>query len=809
MVDSPVPPVPKQIEAQAQALTARLASVARAAVADSLKNGAILSVPDLVNTLKSLEESLPPALVAAIDDELPVIAARAIEGAQSEIADAREASGKQFPSVAAPKATDYNYLGWAATAAAALVGALTKAATAAGPDQPAADQLKIAKSAVDQAAADAEAHIGPMADTAAARGFNDARESTFNVNDDIVSKLKFMAVEDSKTSEMCQHLDGAEFSLRSSKIIRPPLHPGCRSHLAAVMGVTRKKGATQKEIDRQNWAIFRRLERESKAQAEGRSMEHLEVRFAPGMADGAAGTFTGYAATWGELDRHGTAFAPGAFFSSLSEHRSRNSRLPMLWNHSPDQVVGSWDSIEEDANGLKVRGRLVLNTRAGAEAYSLLKAGALNGLSVGFRRLRDQARPGGGRTITAADLAEISLVGIPSNSSARITEVRAAPNAAPGAAHAPDCHPHKNHRKEGAMPDTHTPAPAAADDNTAAAVAALNLRLDKLEARAARTGMGAGDAHDATGELEKRAFVNFVRRGAERIGADEIRSLKLSDDTAGGYLAPPEFSTEMIKNLVQFSPIRQLARVGNTSAQAVLLPKRVGNLTAQWVGETDERPATGPTYGQGRFQVAEGAAYVDISNQMLEDSAIDIAAELSADLAEEFGRLEGAAFINGSGALQPAGLMTNPDISYTPTDAASAVTADSIIQIFHDLPSFYRAGATWIMNSQTMAAVRKLKDPATGTLLLLTSGIANAPATTLLGRPVVECVDMPDVAANSFPILFGDFSNYRIFDRMQLSVLRDPYSLATSGQTRFHARRRLAAGVAKAEAFRKLKIAAS
>jgi HK97 family phage major capsid protein len=80
----------------------------------------------------------------------------------------------------------------------------------------------------------------------------------------------------------------------------------------------------------------------------------------------------------------------------------------------------------------------------------------------------------------------------------------------------------------------------------------------------------------------------------------------------------------------------------------------------------------------------------------------------------------------------------------------------------------------------------------------------------VFGRPIVDAPDMPTIGSNTFPIVFGDFSQgYRIFDRVQLAVLRDPYSQATNGLTRFHARRRLAAGVAKAEALRKLKIATS
>ena len=137
----------------------------------------------------------------------------------------------------------------------------------------------------------------------------------------------------------------------------------------------------------------------------------------------------------------------------------------------------------------------------------------------------------------------------------------------------------------------------------------------------------------------------------------------------------------------------------------------------------------------------------------------------------------------------------------------NALTADGLIDLYHQVKSPYRVGGVWGMNSTTLGQVRKLKDGTSGQYLPTTAGIAGAPATTLLGRPVLEVPDMQDVGAGAFPVVFGDFkSGYRVFDRIAASILRDPYSQAAKGMTRFHGRRRLAAGVSKAEAFRKLKI---
>mgnify|MGYP001809840520 FL=1 len=194
---------------------------------------------------------------------------------------------------------------------------------------------------------------------------------------------------------------------------------------------------------------------------------------------------------------------------------------------------------------------------------------------------------------------------------------------------------------------------------------------------------------------------------------------------------------------------------------------------------------------------------------MLEDSAFDVSSELAFEFSEEFGKAEGAAFVTGNGVLRPMGFMSDTGLSYTPSGSASAITADSLIDLFHAIAPAYRANGVWMMNSTTLAAIRKLKD-GTGNYLVLSAGLAGQVTTTLLGRPVVEAPDMADVAGNAYPVVFGDFSQgYRIFDRVALSILRDPYSQATNGMTRFHGRRRVAAGVAKAEAIRKLKIATS
>ena len=513
-----------------------------------------------------------------------------------------------------------------------------------------------------------------------------------------------------------------------------------------------------------------------------------------------AGTFKGYASIFsGKPDAYGDVIAPGAFRDTLAEHKARGTAPLMLWMHDPSEPIGRWDSVVEDRKGLKVEGRLVLETVRGKEAHALMKAGALDGLSIGYRAKAIERLPGGLRKLTKVDLAEVSLVSMPADAGARVTAVKA------------------NHQLEDMAMEDETEVLETEETNPmddvvkrldalATEVKAANDRADKLEVKLNRPGV-IRTRTEEPGDLQRKAFNSFLRRGREVMEVDEIKALALSPDTAGGYLAHEQFVAEMLKNLVLFSPVRSVARVSPLGTTTALLPNRTGTLTAAWVGEAAAKASTEPTYGQLSVSVHEAGCYVDVSNQLLEDSEFDIAGELSRDFAEEFGRLEGVAFVNGTGSGQPAGFMQDGSIGGITAASNAAITADELIDLYHALPTAYAMRAVWGMNRTTMGAVRKLKD-ANGSYLWQ-EPISEGNPPTILGRPLVEMPDMADIGASAKPIIFGDFqAGYRIFDRLALSVLRDPYSVQVNGQVRFHARRRVGGAVTKAEAFKILTNAA-
>lgn len=328
-------------------------------------------------------------------------------------------------------------------------------------------------------------------------------------------------------------------------------------------------------------------------------------------------------------------------------------------------------------------------------------------------------------------------------------------------------------------------------------------RIAALETRLNRPGQPAQNG-DASRELHRRAWDAYVRRGPERMSREHIEALEGrtasttimttgTSDTGGGpnsgYLVPPEFLAELDKNLVLFSPMRSIARVLQASTPAVILPKRTAIPTVSWEGEEDAEPATNPQYGNQTLNIYEMKAYVDVSNRMLEDSAFNVDALLAEDLGEAFGQKEGAAFVvgAGSGSKQALGI-TAATITTTTVAATTGPTADELITFFHSLPTPYAANATWVMNRATIGYVRSLKIASEFYAWAQPmGGLINGDPQTLLGRPVVEFPDMPDIGASNFPIAFRDFrSGFKIFDRVSLSVLRDPYSQQTAGNVRFH-----------------------
>ena len=348
-------------------------------------------------------------------------------------------------------------------------------------------------------------------------------------------------------------------------------------------------------------------------------------------------------------------------------------------------------------------------------------------------------------------------------------------------------------------------------------------QLDRIEIAIKRSGKAGGTEADEKAAEHKDAFNAYCRFGLEgctpeqakilRDRKSEEKALSVGDSTQAGYLAPTESVNEIIKAVTEVSPVRTAARVRQTANRAIMIPKRTGQFAAVWVAERGTRSETeGLTYGMEEIPVHEHYALVDISEQMLEDSGFNLESELNTEFTEQFAVGEGAAFVNGTSSGQPEGFLTNADLGSTNSGSAATIAdangqANGIIDLYHGIKTAYAVRGTWMLNRSTLGAVRKLKDGQNQ--YVWQAGLANLRPNTILDAPYVEVPDMPDEGAGTFPIAFGDWSRaYTIVDRIQLAVLRDPFTQATAGNVRFIARRRVGGQVVLAEAIRKLQCAA-
>tara|TARA_Y100000004_G_scaffold194440_1_gene259026 strand:- start:2011 stop:3222 length:1212 start_codon:yes stop_codon:yes gene_type:complete len=310
-------------------------------------------------------------------------------------------------------------------------------------------------------------------------------------------------------------------------------------------------------------------------------------------------------------------------------------------------------------------------------------------------------------------------------------------------------------------------------------------------------------------DIEMKAFGSYLRKG--EVAPEERKALYESDDTLGGFYAPSEYVSEIIKGVTEISPIREIARVRSTDKRGIEIPKRTGQFAAAWVAETGTRSeTTGYTTGLMSIDAHEQYALVDISQAMLEDSAFNLESEMSAEFAEQFSKGEGTAFVSGNGVGKPLGFTdSSAGVSSTNSGNGTALTADGLQDLKYAIKSEYLNNARFVMNRGTLADILQLEDTAGQKIFHLGLNFVNGAPSTILGSPYTLATDMPNVGAGTKPIAFGDFSRaYTIVDRVNLSVMRDPYSQATSGNVRYVARRRVGGTVVLPEAIQLQNISA-
>lgn len=345
----------------------------------------------------------------------------------------------------------------------------------------------------------------------------------------------------------------------------------------------------------------------------------------------------------------------------------------------------------------------------------------------------------------------------------------------------------------------------------------VKSRLDKVARAASRPAM-AGVSPEAANAPEVKSFIDsYLRLGRET----EVKSLNAVNPADGGYAVPRQIDAAIALRVTRISPIRSIARVVQTGTAGYRKLVATSGIASGWVSEIAPRPETGtPQFAEIAPPTGDLYANPAASQAMLDDVGFDLEAWLASEIATEFARAEGAAFVKGTGTNQPEGFLntakaTTDDaarafgaVQYIGTGSATGLgTAFEIklIDLVHTLKAGHRQGAAFVMNATTLASVRKLKT--SDGAFLWQPGLVEGQPDRLLGYPVIEAEDMPDVAGGAFPIAFGNFMNgYLIAEHGATRILRDPFT--NKPFVHFYATKRIGGKVLDSNAIKLLKIEA-
>lgn len=349
----------------------------------------------------------------------------------------------------------------------------------------------------------------------------------------------------------------------------------------------------------------------------------------------------------------------------------------------------------------------------------------------------------------------------------------------------------------------------------------IEVKADTLEASFEQAEMAPAIERPALSGAkppQRAGFDGFLRTGSDV----EMKSFNGATGDAGGYAVPREIDAAIDHTLKAVSPIRAIANVVKVGSAGYRKLVTTGGTPSGWTAETDARPETAtPVFSEIAPPMGELYANPSASQAMLDDAHFDVEAWLANEIATEFAAAEGAAFVSGNGTARPKGFLqypvaTTPDatrafgtLQYLPSGAAgdfSANPQDRLIDLVQSLRAPYRQGASFVMNSATLARIRKFKT--TDGAFIWQPGLSAGQPATLLGYPVVEAEDMPDVAAGALAVAFGNFRlGYLIAERRETTILRDPYS--NKPFVNFYATKRIGGCVVNSEAIKLMKFAAN
>ena len=288
----------------------------------------------------------------------------------------------------------------------------------------------------------------------------------------------------------------------------------------------------------------------------------------------------------------------------------------------------------------------------------------------------------------------------------------------------------------------------------------------------------------------------------------EVRNaLSVGENEEGGYTVPDEFERRLVKGLEENNIFRQMAHVIRTSSGTRKIPIANDTMEASWIDEGEPIPETDTKFAQTTLSAYKMGALVKVSNELLNDSAFDIAAYIAERFGKTMGLTEEKAFITGSGDKQPTGILNDTVGAQLGVTAASAntVTFDEIFQLYYSLKSPYRAKAAFLCNEELLLQLMMLKDGNDNYIWKPSLDIAKPD--TILGRPVYTSGFMPGVEAGKKVMTFGDYSYYWVADRASRAFKRLNELYAVTDQVGFVTTQRVDGKLILPEAVKVLKMA--
>lgn len=324
-------------------------------------------------------------------------------------------------------------------------------------------------------------------------------------------------------------------------------------------------------------------------------------------------------------------------------------------------------------------------------------------------------------------------------------------------------------------------------------------------------------------EAYKAGQAIYLRKGEKLLSGDEAKAMSVGGDPDGGYFVTPDMTGRMVTKIYETSPIRQIANVQTISTDSLEGVEDLGEGSAGWVGETGTRSDSNtPQVGKWKIEAFEMYAMPKATQKLLDDASVNIEAWLAGKTADKFARTENAAFVTGTGALQPRGFCsytTAADdgsgvtwgtlghvVSGANGDFASANPGDKIFDLIGLVKDGYLPASRFVTRRAVITKIRKFK-VGTGEYLWQPSFVAGTPE-TIAGFPVTRAEDMPALATGSLSLAFGDFGQgYQIVDRQGVRVLRDPYT--DKPYVKFYTTKRTGGAVVNFEAIKFMKMSAS